>query len=163
MVEEYDTDLGSQSSRLKDMIIKEKDAKIQALSLDLERAKWIIKFLEQENKQLTDKQDLLELQIIKENWHKSRRAKGKLTSIEEDNDREYLLEKLNIHLEKLLQKANKEKIMLRHMAYHYLTRNKICKRRVKQLKTKLRRALRTKKEQDKLKILVEASFAQQNN
>lgn len=46
LVEENDTDLDSQSSRLKDMIIKEKEAEIQALSLDLERAKWIINFLE---------------------------------------------------------------------------------------------------------------------
>ena len=59
------TDLGSQSSRLKDMIIKEKEAEIQALSLDLERAKWIIKFLEQENKQLEDKQAIMELQTIR--------------------------------------------------------------------------------------------------
>ena len=50
MVEEDDTDLGSQSSRLKDVVIKEKEAEIQALSLDLGRAKWIINFLEQENK-----------------------------------------------------------------------------------------------------------------
>ena len=46
VIEEDVTDLGSQSSRLKDMIIKEKEAEIQALSLDLERAKWIINFLE---------------------------------------------------------------------------------------------------------------------
>ena len=46
LVDEDDTDLGSQSSRLKDMIIKEKEVEIQALSLDLERAKWIINFLE---------------------------------------------------------------------------------------------------------------------
>ena len=47
LVEEDDIDLSSQSSRLKDVIIKEKEAKIQALSLDLERAKWIINYLEQ--------------------------------------------------------------------------------------------------------------------
>ena len=46
LIEEYVIDLGSQSSRLKDMIIKEKEDEIQALSLDIERAKWIIKFLE---------------------------------------------------------------------------------------------------------------------
>ena len=50
LIEQDVTDLGSQSSRLKDMIIKEKEAEIQALSLNLERAKWIINFLEQENK-----------------------------------------------------------------------------------------------------------------
>ena len=46
LIEEDVTDLGSQSSRLKDMIIKEKDAEIQALSLNLQRAKWIINYLE---------------------------------------------------------------------------------------------------------------------
>jgi len=50
LIEEEDTDLGSQSSRLKDVIIKEKEVEIQALSLDLERAKWIINYLEQQNK-----------------------------------------------------------------------------------------------------------------
>ncbi len=35
LIEEDVTDLGSQSSKLKDMIIKEKEAEIQALSLDL--------------------------------------------------------------------------------------------------------------------------------
>ena len=49
------------------MIIKEKEAEIQALSLDLERAKWIINFLEQENKQVEDKQTIMKLQKIKEN------------------------------------------------------------------------------------------------
>jgi len=50
LIEEDVTDLGSQSSKLKDMIIKEKEAEIHALSLNLERAKWIINFLEQEKK-----------------------------------------------------------------------------------------------------------------
>ena len=77
-------------------------------------------------------------------------------------DQESWLERTNIHLEKLLEKANKEKKMLRHMAYHYLTRNKICKTRVKRLKAKLKRDLRSKKEQDKLKILAEASLAHQS-
>jgi len=73
------------------------------------------------------------------------------------------LERVNVHLEKLLDKANKEKNMLRHMAYHYLARNKICKSRVRSLKAKLGRALKAKKEQDKLRILAEASLPQQSN
>ena len=91
------------------------------------------------------------------------REKGKLTSTKQENDREYLLEKVNMHLERSLEKANKEKNTLRHMAYHYLTRNKICNVRTKRLKAKLKRALRAKKEQDKLKILDEASLAQQSS
>ena len=47
-------------------IIKKMEANIQALSVNLERAKWIINYLEQENKQLTDKQVIMELQMIRE-------------------------------------------------------------------------------------------------
>jgi len=46
LVEEEDTNLGSQSSKLKDEIIKEKEAEIRILSIDLERAKWVINYLE---------------------------------------------------------------------------------------------------------------------
>ena len=58
LIQDDDTDLGSQSSKLKDEIIKEKEAEIQSLSLDLERAKWVINYLEQQNKQLEDKQTI---------------------------------------------------------------------------------------------------------
>lgn len=70
------------------------------------------------------------------------------------------MERVNIHLEKLLDRANKEKNMLHHMTYHYLARNKICKTRIRSLKAKLGRALKDKKEKDKLRILAEASLAQ---
>lgn len=49
------------------------------------------------------------------------------------------------------------------MAYHYLARKKNCKTRINGLKAKLKRALRAKKEQDKLRIFVEASLSQQSN
>ena len=68
------------------------------------------------------------------------------------------MERVNIHLEKLLDKANKEKKMLRHMYYQYLARNKICTTRISSLKAKLKRALEAKREQDKLRILVEVSL-----
>lgn len=42
-----------------------------------------------------------------------------------NENRELWLQKVNIHLEKLLHKANRENQMLRHMADHYHTRNKI--------------------------------------
>jgi len=84
LIEEEDTDLGSQSSRLKDVIIKEKEVEIQALSLDLERAKWIINYLEQQNKQLEDKQTMMELQTIRENRQMAKRRKIKLTSLEQE-------------------------------------------------------------------------------
>ena len=70
-----------------------------------------------------------------------------MTSIEQEveNDCETWLERVNIHLDKLLEKANKEKKMLRHMAYHYMTRNKICNIRIRKLKARLRKALRSKR------------------
>jgi len=49
LIQDEDTDLGSQSSRLNE-IIKEQEADIHALSLNLERAKWIINYLKQWNK-----------------------------------------------------------------------------------------------------------------
>jgi len=67
-----------------EMIIKEKEAKIKALSDNLERTKWIIKYLQQENKKLSDNQILLELQMIKENQQKAKKAKVKLTLIEQE-------------------------------------------------------------------------------
>lgn len=84
LIEDDDTDLGCQSSRLKDMIIKEKDAEIQALSLNLEREKWIINYLEQENKQLEDKQAIMALQTVRENRQVAKRRKIKMTSLEQE-------------------------------------------------------------------------------
>jgi len=52
--------------------------------------------------------------------------------------------------------------MIMHMAYHYKTQNKICNMRVKKMKARLRRALKEKKEQDRLRILAEASLAHQD-
>jgi len=37
-----------------------------------------------------------------------------------DEDWEYVLEKVNVHLEQLLEKANREKAMLRCMTHHYM-------------------------------------------
>ncbi len=53
----------------------------------------------------------------------AKKRKIKMTSFEQEieDDRESWLERAKIHLEKILEKANKEKKMLRHMAYHYLT------------------------------------------
>ena len=68
-----------------------------------------------------------------------------------------------MHLEKMLEKANNEKNMLRNMAYHYLARNKVCKARIKILKTKLKKASRKRKEKDRIQILVEPSLAQHNS
>ena len=60
-------------------------------------------------------------------------------------DRESWLERIKIYLEKMLEKANKEKKMLRHMAHHYWVRNMVCKARIKNLKAKLKKASKRRK------------------
>jgi len=67
-----------------------------------------------------------------------------LTSLEQEvnADRESSLERSNIHLERRLKKAVKEKNILRNMAYHYLSRNMVCQARIRSLKAKLKRASR---------------------
>jgi len=64
----------------------------------------------------------MELQTIRENKQATKRRKVKLTLLEQEIDAnwESWLEKENMQLEKLLEKANKKKKMLRHMAYHHL-------------------------------------------
>jgi len=79
-----------------------------------------------------------------------------------EEDRETWLDKFNFHLEKLLQRANGDNQIIRHMAHHYRTWNKICNIRVKQMKTRLKQALKGKKEGDRLRLLVEASLANPN-
>jgi len=69
------------------------------------------------------------------------------------------LERENIDLEKILEKVNREKNMLRHMAHHYLARNKVCKARIRNMKVKLKKASQRRKEQDRLQISAEASLA----
>lgn len=59
----------------------------------------------------------------------------------------------------MLQRANRDNQIIRHMAYHYRTQNKICNIRVKQMKARLRRALKGKKEEDRLRLLAEVSLA----
>jgi len=54
-------------------------------------------------------------------------------------------------------------VLLRHMEFHYRARNMSAKARIKSLKAKLRKATRREKEakeQDRLRILDEASLAQ---
>ena len=53
LLHDDDTDTGPKSAKLRE-IIQEQQTEIQALSLDLERAKWAMKYLEQRNKQLED-------------------------------------------------------------------------------------------------------------
>ena len=156
-----DEDLSSPSSKLRE-IIQEQKAEINTLTDKLQRAQWIIKYLEQRNKQLEDQQTIMEFQNIRENRQATRRSQTEMTPIEREieADRETWLERVNIHIEKLLEKEKKENNILRHMKNHYWARNHVCKARIKILKARLRRALKRHKRHDRLQILVEASLAQ---
>ena len=55
-----DVDSSSPSSKLKE-IIHEHKAEIDTLTEKLQRAQWVINYLEQRNKQLEDQQTLIEL------------------------------------------------------------------------------------------------------
>ena len=56
--------------------------------------------------------------MIKENQRHILAAQGRPME-QRDEDREYVLEKVNVHLEQWLDKANRQKDMLRHMIHHY--------------------------------------------
>ena len=97
----------------------------------------------------------MELQNIREHCQAAQRRRVELTSLEQEinEDREANLERVNMHLERLLDKAKKELALLRHMAFHYRARNMSTKARIKSLKAKLRKATRKEKEakeQDRL-------------
>jgi len=51
--------------------------------------------------------------------------------LEVNEDREYWLNKVNDYLEKLLDKANEDNQLLRHMAHYYQTRNMISNIKLK--------------------------------
>ena len=76
-----------------------------------------------------------------------------------NEDREAHLESVNMHLERLLHKANQDLALLRHMAYHYRTANMSARARIRSLKAKLSKATKEAKEKYRLRILAEASLA----
>lgn len=61
-------------------------------------------------------------------------------SLEVHQDNEYWLNRVNEHLEKLLEKANRDNQLLRHMVHHYQAQNMITNVKVKQLENKLKEA-----------------------
>jgi len=80
-----------------------------------------------------------------------------------NEDRESNLERVNIHLERLLDKAYKDLALLRHMAFHYRARHMSSKAQIRNLKAKLKKATRKQKRQrehDRLQILGEAYLAE---
>ena len=109
----------------------------------------------------------MELQNIHEHRQAAQRRRVELTYLEQEinEDREANLERVNMHLERLLDKANKDLALLKHMAFHYRARNMSAKARIKSLKAKLRKATRKAKEakeQDQIRILAKASLACHN-
>ena len=104
----------------------------------------------------------MELQRIRENRQDAQQRRIELTTLEQEinNDHESWLDQINIHLERLLEKANKDKTILRRMACHYRARNMSAKARIRSLKGKLSRATKEEKEKDRLQILADASVAQ---
>ena len=95
---------------------------------------------------------IMELQNIREHRQAAQRRRVELTSFEQETneDREANLERVNIHLERLIDKADKDHAFLRHMAFHYMSRNKVCKARIRNLKAKLRKAIKKQKRQREL-------------
>ena len=57
--------------------------------------------------------------MIKENWQHIMATQGRPME-QRDEDPECVLEKVNVHLEQRLDKANREKDMLRRMNHHYM-------------------------------------------
>ena len=94
----------------------------------------------------------MELQNIREHRQAAQRRRIELTSLEQEinDDQEAWFERVNIHLEGLLNKADKDLALLRHMPFHYMAWNKVCKAQIKNLNTKLREAIRKKKRKREL-------------
>ena len=67
----------------------------------------------------------MELQNIREHWQVAQRRRVALTSLEQaiNEDREANLERVNMHLERLLEKLDQYLSLLRHMAFCYKVRN----------------------------------------
>ena len=105
---------------------------------------------------MEDQQELIELQRIREDPELARKRHGDMTPFE----RQIWLEKIKIHLENLLEKVNSDKDMLRHMKNRYWARTHVCLAKMKILKARLRRVLRRRKREDRLRILANASLAE---
>ena len=93
-------------------------------------------YLDYRNKQLEDQQAIMELQNIREQHQAAQRRRVELTSLEQEinEDREANLKRVNMHLERLLDKADKDHALLRHMAFRYRAQNMSAKAWIKSLK-----------------------------
>ena len=82
LLNDDETDTKPTNAELREIIQKQQSV-IEALSLDLERAKWNMKYLEQRNKQLEDQRVIIELQNIREHCQAAQRRRAELTSLEQ--------------------------------------------------------------------------------
>ena len=117
-------------------------------------AQWTINYLEQRNKQLEEEKVLDELWRIRSDRTLKRRRPGDPLPA----DREFMLIRVNAQLEKLLEKANQDKRLLRNMKNHYWARMHVCKAKMKMFQRRLTEALKRKKKTNPLRILAEASL-----
>ena len=124
------------------------------LQQKLDMAQWTINYLEQRNKQLEDEKELDELWRIRSDRVINRRRPGDLLP----KERESMLIRVNAHLERLLEKANQDKRLLRNMKNHYWARMHVCKAKMKIFQRRLSEARKRKKKTNPLRILAEASL-----
>lgn len=167
----------------------------------MEREKYVISFLEQENSQLKEKEQIMEKEqgkllqqvykgkeIIESRESEGSKVKGKIKwprtrglkkalqeeqehillnedldledriSLEVHKEKEYWLNRVNEHLEKILRKENRDNQMLRHMVHHYQAQNMIANVKVKQLENKLKEAKKDEKDKGNLEMLAKASM-----
>jgi len=75
-----------------------------------------------------------------------------------EENKKYLFEKVDVHLEKPLKKENRDTAMHRHMTRHYYTRNMVCKIRVKNMKKKLKKTLEKLKKKDNIQFFSKSSL-----
>jgi len=76
--------------------------------------------------------------------------------LEVHQDKEYWLNRVNEHLDKLLDKENRDSRLLKHMAHHYQAQNMIVNVKVKQPENKLKEAKKYQKDEGNLDMLAEA-------
>ena len=69
-----------------------------------------------------------------------------------------MLEKVNFHLEKLLDKANMDQKFQKKNSIHYYTRNQVSKVKIKQLKEKLKETLIIQEDKGTLELIDDASM-----
>ena len=74
-------------------------------------------------------------------------------------ERESMLTRVNAHLQRLLEKANEDKRLLRNMKNHYWARMHVCKVRMKNLQRRLTEAINRRKKTNPLRILAEVSLS----